>query len=92
MSCTLVTVAGFLYLKFMKRLLLPLLQSTQGALPSLLHVLFSYLFINQFFLNFFSRVWVRLSRGLFWFITVVAVGITRAAYLLTCFVCISQAG
>jgi hypothetical protein len=34
--------------------------------------------------SFFPRVWVRLSRGLCWFIPSAAVGITCVMYLLTC--------
>jgi hypothetical protein len=47
----------------------------------LLHVLFSSLFIIQFF---FPQVGVRLSRGLCWSIPGVAVGMPHDTYLLTC--------
>jgi hypothetical protein len=52
--------------------------------------LFSFLFIIQVFF-FFAEWGISLSRGLCWFIPGVAVGIPRAAYLLTLLVCVSQA-
>jgi hypothetical protein len=61
--------------------------SAQSTLSSLLHVLFSSLFIIQgFFVSVFvfCRSGVSLSRGLCWFIPGVAVVILHATYFLTC--------
>jgi hypothetical protein len=65
-----------------RELPLHLLCCTQSTPPSFLCVLFSSLFIIQFF--FFCRAGVSLSRGLCWFIPGVAVGVSCATYLLTC--------
>jgi hypothetical protein len=63
---------------------LPLLFSpAQSAPPSLLCVLFSSLFIIQFFVCLFCMVGISLSRGLCRFIPGVAVGVLHAAFLLT---------
>jgi hypothetical protein len=99
-SCTSATVATFVHIKFaggshQTHLLwqaclfkvcvsacpYTFLQSAQGTLPSLLCVLFSSSFFNQFF---FSWAGVRLSRGLCWLISGVAVGVPHSIYLLSC--------
>jgi hypothetical protein len=75
--------SGFVYWKFAQSSApcsSPLLWCAQSTPPSLLHVLFSSLFI----ILFFSRASVSLSSGLCWFIPGVAVGLPHAAYLLTC--------
>jgi hypothetical protein len=64
----------------------PPFSGAQGAQSSLLCVLFSCLFIIQFFIFVFvfCRAGVSLCSGLCWFIPGVAVGILHAAYLLSC--------
>jgi hypothetical protein len=61
---------------------LPLLWFTQST--SLLCVLFQFLVYYSVLLFSFGRTGVILSRGLFWFIPGVAVGMPHATYLLTC--------
>jgi hypothetical protein len=85
-ACQPSTFPSFVYWKSARKSAIcpsPLLQCTQSTLPSLLCVLFSSLFIIQgFFVWFFCRAVVILSRGLCWFIP--GVGTLCATYLLTC--------
>jgi hypothetical protein len=62
----------------------PPFSGAQGVPSSLLCVLFSCLFIIQFFIFVFCRAGVSLCSGLCWFIPEVAVWILHAAYLLSC--------
>jgi hypothetical protein len=79
----------FVYWKFQWRsapCLSPLLWHTQSTLPPLLHVSFQFLvFYSVFVVVVVCRAWVSLSRGLWWFIPGVAMGIPAMVW-------ISQAG